>query len=120
MKQSSPCSGPFSQPKLRDYRPTSAVSFLFDTLIFLYHYHNSRQGAFFNHKILGPVVQSMVRLMSSLVVKMLTFLVSTISNSLVFLLKNVSSFANAKATHIFQQKKLACMPYLMSKVLKIC
>ena len=37
--------------------------------------------------ILGPVVQSMVSLTSSLLVKMLTVLVSTISNSKVFLLK---------------------------------
>ena len=36
---------------------------------------------------LGPVVQSTVSFTSSLVVKMLTVLVSTISNSLVFLLK---------------------------------
>ena len=37
--------------------------------------------------ILGPGVQSIVSLMSSLVVKMLTVLVSTISGSQVFLLK---------------------------------
>ena len=36
---------------------------------------------------LGPVVQSVISLKSSLVVKMLTVLVSTISNSQVFLLK---------------------------------
>ena len=36
---------------------------------------------------LGPVVQSIVSLTSSLVVKILTVLVSTISNSQVFLLK---------------------------------
>ena len=35
----------------------------------------------------GPVVQSIVSLMSSLVVKMLTVLVRTISNSQLFLLK---------------------------------
>ena len=35
----------------------------------------------------GPVVQSIVSLVSSLVVKMLTVLVSTISNSQLFLLK---------------------------------
>ena len=35
----------------------------------------------------GPVVQSIVSLMSSLVVKMLTVLVNTKSNSHVFLLK---------------------------------
>ena len=38
-------------------------------------------------KIQGPVVQSVVSLTSSLVVKMLTVLVSTIPNSQVFLLK---------------------------------
>ena len=37
--------------------------------------------------IQGPVVQSIVSLTSLLVVKMLTVLVSTISNSQVFLLK---------------------------------
>ena len=43
----------------------------------------------------GPVVQSIVSLMSLLVVKMLTVLVSTISNSQVFLLKkNVSSISH--------------------------
>ena len=36
---------------------------------------------------LGPVVQSIVSLTSSLVVKMLTFLVSTISDSQISLLK---------------------------------
>ena len=40
-------------------------------------------------------------------VKTLTVLVSTISNSQVFLLKNV----NAKATHIFQQKILSYTVY---------
>ena len=38
------------------------------------------------YKILGPVVQSVVRLTSPLVVKMLIVLVSTLSNSKVFLL----------------------------------
>ena len=38
-------------------------------------------------KELGPVVQSVVSLTSLLVVKILTVLVSTISNSEVFLLK---------------------------------
>ena len=46
---------------------------------------------------LGPVVQSIVSLTSTLVVKMLTVLVSIIAVSQVFLLK-------AKAIHIFQQK----------------
>ena len=40
-------------------------------------------------KCLGPVVQSIVSLISSLVVKMLTVLVSTISNLQVFLLKKM-------------------------------
>ena len=72
-----------------------------------------------NHK-LGPVVQSIVSLTNSLVVKMLTVLVSTISNSQVFLLKKMRvAFANAKATHIFSTKILAYMPYLMIKYLTI-
>ena len=41
----------------------------------------------FEKKNQGPVVQSIISLTSSLVVKMLTVLVSTISNSQVFLLK---------------------------------
>ena len=62
----------------------------------------------------GPVVQSIVSLTSSFVVKMLTVLVSTISDSQVFLLKNVSSFCS-----IFSAKMLVYIPYLMIKVLKI-
>ena len=55
--------------------------------------------------MLGPVVQSIISLMSLLVIKMLTFLVSTISNSQVFLVKKMwVAVANAKTTHIFQQK----------------
>ena len=38
---------------------------------------------------LGPVVQSIISLTSSLVVKMLIVLVSTISNSQIYLLKNL-------------------------------
>ena len=55
---------------------------------------------------LGPVVQSIVSLTSSLAVKMLTVLVSTISNSHVFLLKkNVSSFCKCKSySHFFSAK----------------
>ena len=65
---------------------------------------------------LGPVVQSVVSLISSIVVKMLTVLVSAISNSQVFLLEKI----DAKATHIFFSAKiLAYMSYLMIKVLTI-
>ena len=46
-----------------------------------------RTKAFFSFYVLSPVVQSAVSLTSSLVVKMLTCLVSLISNSHVFLLK---------------------------------
>ena len=50
--------------------------------------------AYADSKTLGPVVRSVVSLTNSLMVKMSTVLVSTIhvSNSLIFLLKNVSSF----------------------------
>ena len=53
-------------------------------------------------KIQGPVVQSIISLTSSLVVKMLTVLVRTISNSQVFLLKKC-----AKATHMFFSKSIS-------------
>ena len=67
----------------------------------------------------GPVVQSIISLTSSLVVKMLIVLVSALSNSQVFLLKKMLvAFANAKAAHIFSAKILACMP-LFNKVLMI-
>ena len=55
-------------------------------------------------KKLGSVVQSVVSLTSLLVVKTLTDLVSTISNSQVFLLKNVSSFCKCKSySHFFSK-----------------
>ena len=50
----------------------------------------------------GPVVQSIVSLTRLLMVKMLSVLVSTISNSQLFLLKKCEF---AKATHIFFQQK---------------
>ena len=79
--------------------------------------YTSKSGRFMNVFFLldkgfnfqGPVVQNIVSLMSSLVVKMLTVLVSTISNSQVF-------FAGkwvAKATPIFSAKILGYMPYLI-------
>ena len=49
----------------------------------------------------GPVIQSVVSLMSSLVVKMLTVLLSTISSSQVFLLKNVNSFFKCKNITVY-------------------
>ena len=52
----------------------------------------------------GPVVQSIVSLASSLVVKMLPVLVSIISNAQVFWLKNVSSFCKCKSySHVFSK-----------------
>ena len=55
-------------------------------------------------KIQGPVVQSIVCLTSSLVVKMLTVLVSTISNSQLFLLKKCEQKKMQKLLTFFQQK----------------
>ena len=72
----------------------------------------------FGIKEQGPDVQSVVSLTSSLMVKMLAVLVSTLSNSQLFLLKNVSRFC--KTTRIFFSAKiLAYTPYLMIKVLMI-
>ena len=54
----------------------------------------------------GPVVQSIVSLTSSLVVKMLTALVSTVSDCQLFLLKKMSHFfsKNIKAYAIFNDQ----------------
>ena len=57
----------------------------------------------------GPVVQSIVSLTILLVVKMLTILVSTISNSQVFLLKNVSSFCKCKSYSHFFSKNISVL-----------
>ena len=74
-----------------------------DVLQVLFRIASSKKGT-----LQGPVVQNIVSLISSLIVKMLTVLVSTISNSQVFLLKK---------RHIFSVKILVYMPYL--KVLMI-
>ena len=65
----------------------------------------SNQGLHYATTVQSPVIQSVVSLPSSLVVKMLTVLVSTVSISQAFLLKNVSSFCICKSySHFFQQK----------------
>ena len=56
------------------------------------------------HTFLGTVVQSIVSVTSSLVVKMFTVLVKIISNSQIFLLKNMSSFCECKSySHFFSK-----------------
>ena len=54
----------------------------------------------------GSSFQSIVSLMSSIVVKMLIVLVSTITNSQVFLLKSVSSFCKCKSYPHFFSKNI--------------
>ena len=61
---------------------------------------------------LGPVVQSIVSLTSSLRVISLTVLADSIYNFLIFFAeKNVSSFCTAKATHIFSAKNFSIFAY---------
>ena len=63
-------------------------------------------------KDLGPVVRSIVSLMSSLRVISLTVLADSIYNILIFFAeKNVSSFCTAKATHIFSAKNFSIFAY---------
>ena len=57
--------------------------------------------------IQGPVFQNIVSLTRALVVKMLTVQVSTISNSQLFLLKNVSSFCICKRFSHFFSKNIS-------------
>ena len=60
-----------------------------------------------HHFFFVQSIISFISLTSSLMVKMLTVLVSTISCSQVFLLKKMwVAFANAKATHMFSAKIL--------------
>ena len=60
-------------------------------------------------KLLGPVVQSIVSLTSSLRVISLTVLADSIYNILIFFAeKNVSSFCT---THIFSAKKFSTFAY---------
>ena len=63
--------------------------------------------AFFHkiHNVLGPVVQSVVSLTSSLRVISLTVLADSIHNILIFFAeKNVSSFCTASYSHFFSKK----------------
>ena len=61
---------------------------------------------------LGPVVQSIVSLTSSLRVILLTVLADSIHNILIFFAeKNVSCFCTAKATHIFSAKNFSIFAY---------
>ena len=63
-------------------------------------------------KAQGPVVQSVVSLMSSLRVISLTVLADSIHNILIFFAEiNVSSFCTAKATHIFSAKNFSIFAY---------
>ena len=64
---------------------------------------------------LGPVVQSVVSLTSSLRVISLTVLADSIYNMLIFFAeKNVSSFCTAKATHIFSAKNFSIFAYFVN------
>ena len=61
---------------------------------------------------LGPVVQSIISLTSSLRVISLTVLADSIQNIVIFFAeKNVSSFCTAKATHIFSAKNFSIFAY---------
>ena len=77
-------------------------------------------GTVSRNKLLAQVVQSMVSLTSSLVVKTLTVLVSTISYSQVHLLNKCEKLLQMqKLLTFFSAKILAYMPYSMIKVLTI-
>ena len=72
-----------------------------------------------SHELLGPVVQSIVSLKTSLVVKLLTVLVSTIFNLQVFMLKKCEKLLQMQKLLTFFQQKYKYMLYLMIKVLTI-
>ena len=86
----SPRTGPFSQHTLRDNRPTSALS----TLILAIHMS----------KNLGPVVQSVVSLTSSLRVISLTVLVDSRYNILIFFAEKMWVAFSKSYSHFFSKK----------------
>ena len=55
---------------------------------------------------LGPVVKSIFSLTSLLMTNWLTAVAKVFSNTLIFCCKNMNSFCNTKATHIFQRKNI--------------
>ena len=74
---------------------------------------NKKHLIYFTPENQGPVVQSDVSLTNSLVVKMLTVLVSTISNSqLFFCWKNVSSFCKCKSYSHFFSKNVSVLCHI--------
>ena len=78
----------------------------FNKLWWLFH------DSYFLRNGLGPVVQSVVSLTSSLRVISLTILADSIYNIPIFFAeKNVSSFCTAKATHIFSAKNFSIFAY---------
>ena len=66
---------------------------------------------------LGPVVQSIVSLMSSLMTNLLTVVADLFSNALIFLPQNVSSFCNANTTDILIAKISMYLPYFKIEIL---
>ena len=64
----------------------------------------------------GPVVQSILSLTSSLMGKMLTVLVSILSNSKVFCRKKNNRFCNCKSYSYFVSKNISIYTILMNKV----
>ena len=72
-----------------------------------------------SNKDLGPVVQSIVSLTSSLRRQLVKYMLTTLSNPLLFFFcwKNVRIFCNAKDSHIFPTKKQQqwiCNIYLLN------
>ena len=69
--------------------------------------------------IQGPVVQNIVSLMSLLMTNSLTVVAKLFSNTLIFLLQNVRSFCNAKATHIFSAKYINVFAIFQDKIFNV-
>ena len=91
----------YSNVHLQSHSKISPLSHGLNILVrcrFMHRFLAPNKALFFQSKSTGPFVQSIVSLTSLSVVKMLTVLLSTVSNSQVFLLKKMSvAFAN----HIF-------------------
>ena len=74
--------------KITNKKKFSLYSSTVIMMVLIFYYEYTKQDMIrYSRRAQGPVVQSIVSLTSPLVVKILTVLVGTISNSQVFLLK---------------------------------
>ena len=90
----------YTKPFFLGNNVTMSLIFSISYLCQQHKYNKDDKGFIY----LGPVIQSIISLTSSLMVKMLTILVSTISKSHVFLLKKCEKLLQMQKLLTFSQQ----------------